>query len=169
MGKQITITLEQLKSFISQPEHNKSIMLQSAIRPLHTTFNRKIFTHHADTKKIETKRELHVLIAKGGRSHKPARPRPADPYNNEYLTRKVKYMGETRPHVYENYGFLHGTSLNIQGIRLVLKTRPIFKKGFNYLEFHERNRSVLKLTFLRAWQNIIDNMINALAKEAKRL
>lgn len=169
MGKQITITLDQLKKFIAQPDRNKSIMLSSAVKPLNITFNRSIFTHHNDTKKIATKAELQVLIAKGGRSHRPARPRPADPYNNEYLTMKVMHMGETRPHVLENYGFLHGTKLKIEGLRLVLKTQPIMKKGVNYLEIHERNRSVLKLTFLRAWQNIINNMVNALANEAKSL
>ncbi len=106
MGKKIKITLDQLKRFLAQPDKNKSIMIKSAVRPLNQTFNRNIFTHHNDTKQIATKKEMYVLIAKGGRSHKPARPRSAVPYNNEYLTMKVMHMGETRPHVYENYGFI---------------------------------------------------------------
>lgn len=168
MGKQITITLEQLKKLLAQPYHNKYVMLESAVKPLEDSFNKNVFTNHGDTKKIASKRELQVLIARGGRSHRPARPRRGKNYNQEYLERKAQ-MGETRPHVYENYGFLHGTTIYFHGSGIVMSTRSIMQRGFDYLEYHERNRSVLKLTFLRAWQNIIDNMINAFIKEAKSL
>jgi hypothetical protein len=144
-------------------------MLESAVKPLNDTFERHIFTTHTDTKKIGSKRELQTLIARGRGSHKPARPRSGKQYNNEYLIRKVKHMGESRPHIYENMGFLHGTDIYFYGDGIIMSTKSIIQRGFDYLALHEINRSVLKLTFLRAWQNIIDNMINAFAKEAQSL
>ena len=77
-------------------------------------------------------------------------------------------MGESRPHVYENYGFLNGTNVYFTGNEVIMKTTPIMQRGFNYLAYHEIQRSVLKLAFLRAWQRIIDNMIKALIKEARK-
>ena len=167
MGKEIKITLGQLKRFLAQPYHNKFVMLESAVKPLKDTFDRHIFTTHIDTKKIVSKRELAVLIARGGKSHIPGSPRGGATYNSEYLQRKAR-MGESRPHVYENHGFLDGTEIYFYGNGIRMSTRSIIQRGFDYLAHHERNRSVLKLTFLRAWQNIIDNMINALSKEARK-
>ena len=140
-------------------------MLESAVKPLKDSFNKHVFTNHSDTKKIASKRELAVLIARGGKDHIPGSPRSGAPYNTEYLARKAQ-MGESRPHVYENHGFLDGTEVYFYGNGIRMSTQSIIQRGFDYLEHHERNRSVLKLTFLRAWQNIINNMINALAKEA---
>lgn len=166
MGKQITITLDQLGKFLAQPFHNKFVMLQSSVQPLKDAFNMHIFTTHDDTKQIVDTNELASLIR--GKNHKPSEPRPGASYNSEYLDRKLNDMGESRPHIYENHGFVDGTSISFDGIRVLLRTVPILKKGFNYLAFHERSRSVLKLTFLKAWQNIIDNMIDVLIKEARK-
>ena len=168
MGKEITITLEQLDRFLKQPYHNKFVMLESAVKPLKNSFDNYVFTNHNDTKQITNKRELAVLIAKGGKSHRPAKPRRAKRYNPKYLIRKIRHMGETRPHVYENRGFLDGTDVLFTGDKVVMRTRSIVQRGFDYLAHHETQRSVLKLAFLRAWQNIINNMINALSKEARK-
>jgi len=169
MGKTIEITLEQLERFLKQPYHNRFLMLESAVKPLEDAFEGKVFTNHNDTWQIGSKRELAVLIAQGGKSHTPGKPRKGKRYNNEYLVRKMKHMGENRPHVYENRGFLDGTELIFTGEAITMSTRSIMQRGWDYLAYHETQRSVLKLTFLRAWQNIIDNMINALANEAKSL
>jgi hypothetical protein len=168
MGKEITITLDQLKRFLDQPYHNRFVMLESAEQPLRDSFNNNVFTNHNDTKQIVSQKELETLIAKGGRSHVPATPRRGKKYNSEYLVRKIRGMGETRPHVYENYGFLHGTDIYLTGKRLVMRTKSIIQRGFDYLAHHETQRSVLKLTILRAWQTIMDNMVEALIKEARK-
>ena len=174
MTKSVTITLDQLKKFIDQPYHNRFVMLESAVKPLKDSLGNYVFTNHNDTKQIRDKRELAVLIARGGKSHRPARPRRAKKYNAKYLVRKIKHMGERRPHVYENYGFLHGTDVTFNGVDVTMKTRPGSKRGAfqqgqgDYLSYHETQRSVLKLAFLRAWQKIFDNMIEALAREATK-
>jgi len=168
MGKTVEITLKQLERFLKQPYHNEFVMLDSATKVLEDTFNTKVFTHHGDTKKIASKRELAVLIAQGGRTHVPGKPRSGAPYNQEYLQRKA-HMGESRPHIYENRGFIDGTEIYFYGNGIVIRTPSIMQRGFDYLAYHETQRSVLKLTFLRAWQGIINSMVDALAKEAKSL
>ena len=65
-------------------------MLESAVKPLEDSFAKNVFTSHGDTKKIANKRELAVLIARGGKSHKPGSAKAGAPYNAEYLERKAQ-------------------------------------------------------------------------------
>lgn len=167
MGKEVKITLKQLKRFLDQPYHNKFMMLKSAQEPLNDAFEQEIFTNPDDTRKISSKRELQTLIAKGRRTHKPAKPEKGAKYSERYLKTKGN-MGITQPHIFENFGFLHGTEIYFTGDKVTMKTTPIIQRGTNYLALHETKRSVIKLTFLRAWQRIIDRMIDALKKEASK-
>ena len=168
---QIEITLDQLNKFIDNINPIVYKSLWDAKDELEKAFYEKVFTYWGGVKKIEDMNELRKLIsaAKGRPDHRPGRPRQGERYNTEYLERKER-MGIHKPHIYENYSFLRGTDFNVIGNSIIMKTEmpETSDKTFDYLTHHEKRRSVLKLTFLKAWQNIIKAIIERLAKEAKK-
>lgn len=163
---QITITLEQLEQFLDRLNPDYGIRRKALIDAkdvLKNTFENDIFTTHSDTDHIETKGDLRRLIKSKAKAPK------GKPYNEEYLARKRR-MGEHHPHKYENYGFWMGTDIVFDRGSVVMKTKPLesSKKDFDYLSLHERNRSVLKATFLRSWQKLINAIINRYKTEAQK-
>ena len=169
---QIEITLEQLVKFLDKfGVDNGGIRTRAmtkVIPVLEQTLQNKVFrVPHSDTSKIQNIKELQTLIARSGKgSHKPASAIPGAPYSKEYLLRKASY-GEYYPHKFWNYGFYHGIEFYQRGISVVMKADPIYERGFDYMSHHERRRSVLKRTFLLAWQDIIDVLIKHYAEEAR--
>jgi hypothetical protein len=168
---EIEMTLDQLKRFIPKLTVNgggtKSRSMLKCIPILEQSLVNNVFKKpHNDTVKIETKRELAVLIAKGV-NHKPSPARPGAPYNKEYLELKRR-LGENYPHKFMDYGFWMGTQVLLDsGDSLKMKAKPALHRGFNYLSHHEERRSVLKRAFLDAWQDIIKTIIDNIADEAK--
>ena len=162
----ITITLEQLGKFLGKlsPDYSiRRLALIDAKNVLENTFKNDIFTNHSDTDHIPTKEALRRLIKSKGKAPK------GKAYNKEYLARKRR-IGEHSPHKYENYGFWMGTNIVFDRGRVIMKTKPLESatKDFDYLSLHERNRSVLKATFLRSWQKLIKAVINRYKIEAQR-
>jgi len=162
----ITITLEQLSKFLSKlkPDYTiRRLALIDAKDVLVNTFENDIFTTHDDTDHIPTKADLRRLIR--SKSQAPS----GKPYNEEYLKRKRR-MGEHQPHKYENYGFFMGTDIKFDSGRVIMQTKPLetSTKDFDYLSLHESQRSVLKATFLRSWQRLIDVVINRYKIEAQK-
>lgn len=168
MTKRITLTLEQLRKFLDNFYEIRRKVLLECVSVLYETLYNEVFTDHDDTYTIKTMKELENLIK--GSGHVPTEPPKAPPYNKEYLKRKQR-MGENKPHKYENYGFWQGTEAYYGSGFLYLETQyqETNEKDFDYLSHHEERRSVLKLTFLRAWQKLIDKMIDVYAKEMVRL
>ncbi len=168
---EIEITLEQLRNFIpSLTVTGGGVKFRSILKLIpvleQSLLNNVFRKPHSDTVKIESKRELATLIAKGT-GHKPAQARPGDPYSKEYLELKNR-LGEHYPHKFTEYGFWMGIKVSPgHGDSLNMKVEPILHRGFNYLSHHEERRSVLKRAFLDAWQDIIDTIINNIAEEAK--
>ena len=169
MTKQITLTLKQLSKFVDNFYTIRRKALRECIPILYNTLYTEVFTDHNDTYTISTIAELESLIS-GGSDHNPSQPRKGPAYNPEYLKRKER-MGEHKPHKYENYGFWQGTQAFFDSGSLVLETQyqETNEKDFDYLSHHEERRSVLKLTFLRAWQTLIEKMIDVFAKEMVKL
>lgn len=168
---QIEITLKQLKELVQslQVQSGGTLFrsMDKCIPVLEDSLIKNVFKKpHSDTVKIENKRELAVLIARGS-SHVPARPRAGASYNREYLALKRR-LGENYPHKFMEYGFWHGTEVSMgRGNSVKMKTEPILIRGFNYLAHHEERRSVLKRAFLEAWQDIIFTIRDNIVKEAK--
>lgn len=170
---QITLTLEQLDKFLKKLSP-KTIVRDKAFEGIKSvlkeSFRRNVFTTHTDTVNISTKSELRRLIRSKGIGKK------GKAYNKEYLERKSR-LGEHQPHKYTEYGFWDGTSVKIKNDQVVMETeQPTdarksgkFKRGLgDYLSYHETQRSVLKLAFLRAWQDIISTTINTYKEEAEK-
>jgi len=162
----ITITLEQALKFLNRLNPNYTIRrlaLLDAQVVLKNVFEQRVFTNHSDTDAIKSKSQLRRLIKA------KAKAPSGKPYSQNYLERKRR-MGEHSPHKYENYGFWMGTTIYHDSGRLVMKTRPLetSKKKFDYLTHHENRRSVLKATFLRGWQNIVNIIMARYAIEAQR-
>lgn len=168
---EIEITLKQLQKLL------RSISVQSGgtlfrslmkCKPVleDSLLNNVFRKPHSDTVKIESKRELATLIAKGV-GHQPSAPREGEPYNEEYLELKRR-LGEHYPHKFMEYGFWMGTDVEMgRGNSIVMKADPIIHRGFDYMSHHERNRSVLKRAFLDAWQDIIFTIRDNIAREAE--
>lgn len=167
---QIEITLDQLDSLVKSLQvEGGGVKYRSIIKCIpileKSLLNNVFRKPHSDTKKIESIRELALLIAQGS-NHKPAQARSGEPYNKEYLERKRR-LGEHYPHKYMDYGFWSGIEIfPSAGNSLRMKCEPIYHKGFNYLAHHEERRSVLKRAFLDAWQDIVDTIIKNIAEEA---
>jgi len=162
----ITITLEQLGKFLDRlnPDYGiRRLALLDARDVLLETFENNIFTNHGDVDYIPTKSDLRRLIK--AKAQAPS----GKPYNEEYLKRKRR-MGEHQPHKYENYGFFMGTDIKFDSGRVIMQTKPLetSTKDFDYLSLHESQRSVLKATFLRSWQRLIDVVINRYKIEAQK-
>ena len=162
----ITITLEQLQKFLNRLNPNYTIRrlaLLDAQRVLENVFEQRVFTNHNDTDAITSKSHLRRLIRAKAKAPK------GKAYSQNYLKRK-RAMGEHQPHKYENYGFWMGTTIYHDSGRLVMKTRPLetSTKKFDYLTHHENRRSVLKTTFLRGWQSIVNIIMARYAIEAQR-
>ncbi len=162
----ITITLEQLGRFLDQLNPDYTIRRKALIDAKHVlenVFAKRIFTNHGDTDHISSKSELRRLIRAKAKAPK------GKAYNEEYLARKRR-MGEHSPHKYENYGFWMGTTISFDSGSLVMKTRQLTssKKKFDYLTLHENRRSVLKATFLRGWQSVVNIIMARYAIEAQR-
>jgi hypothetical protein len=163
---QIEITLEQLLNFLKglNPSDFVKDVAVARIKPiLEESLNNVIYTSHSDTVTIRDKQELRRLIRSRGNATK------APPYNPEYLARKFR-MGENYPHKYENYGFAMGTEIytGSGGLKMVTTPTETNEKGSDYLAIHERTRSVLKRSFLDAWESIIKEVIKTYAEEAKK-
>lgn len=162
---QITITLEQLEKFLSRLNPNYEIRRLALIdceKVLTNVFEQDVMSQdHNNVFQIESKEELKRLV----KTH--ATPRHAKPYNEDYLKRKFK-LGEFSPHKFMNYGFWMGTDINYESGRVVMKTKPIIQRGFNYLDYHETQRSVLKITFFKAWQKLIDIILARYCMEAQK-
>lgn len=169
---EIKLTLEQTKKFLDKfGVANGGIRLRALLKTipiLEETLRTKVFhVPHSDTSKIESIKELQTLIARSGKgSHSPAPARPGAQYNQEYLDRKHR-NGEFYPHKFWNYGFYHGIEIYSVGTSIVMRADPVYKKGFDYMSHHERNRSVLKRAFLESWEDIIQAIIKHYAWEAK--
>lgn len=167
---QIEMTLDQLRSFIPKLTVTgggvKYRAILKCIPILEQSLLNNVFQKpHSDTVKIESKRELAALIARGT-GHKPAPAKRGEPYDQKYLALKRR-LGENMPHKFMDYGFWMGTQvIPGYGDSLVMKTQQILHKGFDYLSHHEKRRSVLKRAFLDAWQNLIDTIIAHIAEEA---
>lgn len=170
---QITLTLEQLEKFLKKLNPVSTIRnkaFNKIVPVLENSLRKNVFTNHSDTVNISSKSELRRLIKSGGTGTK------GKAYNKEYLERKRK-LGEHKPHKYMDYGFWSGTNVIRDGDQVVMYTpQPVdankygkFKKGAgDYLSYHETQRSVLKLAFLRAWQDIISTIINTYKEEAEK-
>ena len=159
MVREITVDLETMEWFLKDhiQRYYKRVLMNELKSVLEEGFKKNFERPHSETYKIETKAELVELIRQGSQ-HRPKQPRPGAQYNPEYLEKKEK-LGEYSPHKFLEYGFYHGTKIYPTAVRLVMKTEPIYKKGFDYLSFHEQNRSVLKMSFLNSWQDIINKII----------
>lgn len=174
---QIEMTLKQLKKLVSSIQVQSGGTLYRSLMKVKPVLEESLLNNvfrkpHSDTVEIESKRELATLIARGV-NHKPASARPGDSYNAEYLALKRR-LGENYPHKFTEYGFWQGIDVDMGGGNsIVMKVDPgsktgNFKRGAgDYLSYHENRRSVLKRAFLDAWQNIIDTVINNIAKEGK--
>jgi len=167
---QINITLEQLLSFIKSLQARSGGAKYRALMKCEPVLRKSLLNNvfkkpHSDTVNIQTKEDLQNLI-KSGNDHKPGIANKGAPYSTEYLRRK-ELLGEEYPHKYMDYGFWHGTDVNMIGESLVMEAKPEYHKGFEYLSHHEERRSVLKRAFLDAWQELIDTIIKQLAKEAQ--
>lgn len=171
----ITITLEKLKNFleiIDTPYGANYRGLLKCMPILEEEFKQTFLRGYGDVSQISTKEEMAKLIS-GGKAHKPLTPRPGPNYNEEYLDLKDNY-GEYYPHKFLDYGFWMGTDIDPIGSSIRMKTQPGSKTGNfsagqgDYLSFHETRRSVLKKTFINAWQRIIDELIKNYAEEAQK-
>jgi len=178
----IEITLGQLKSFLDNIDYSLYQAYKDAANYLIGTADQNVFTTHDDTVHIPTKQDLqrHIRSATG---HNPPRtPVAGKEYSPEYLERKQKEGGHYSPHVWRENGFYHGFDkwLELSGGRgYVLKIGIIppetwenpggtFKDGSqNYLEHHERRRSVLKTLFLRGWNGMFDTIVKSLMGSLK--
>ena len=170
---QITLTLEQLGSFVKKLANDtiRNKALINIVPVLKDSLKKNVFTNHNDTVRIKDKAELKRLIRSKGKGIS------GDPYNSEYLEKKRK-LGENLPHKYRDYGFWSGTEVEKKGDQVVMSTphstdpakKGRFKQGSHddYLSYHETQRSVLKLAFLRAWQDIISTTINTYKEEAQK-
>lgn len=172
---QIEITIDQLLKFLSifgKSQYGIQYRaLSECIRVLEDSLLHNVFgKSHGETKKIENKQELASLISSGVMrgDHKPAEARKGDIYYSPYLRKKELY-GEDFPHKFLDNGFWDGIDVNMIGPDLQMKVESIIKRGFDYLAHHEKNRSVLKLSFLEAWQDIIRTIIEKYAEEIKSL
>lgn len=170
---QIEITLDQMRKFVRdisgfhKPIINRALIDTEGV--LRETLENDVFTNHNDTVEIPTKDDLRKHIKGGGSNHNPPRtPKKGKSYNQEYLDKKRR-LGENKPHKYMEYGFWHGIDIRKKYGSVVMEAKPpeTSEKGNRYMVLHERNRSVLKLAFLRGWQKIIDTIVKRLAKEAK--
>lgn len=170
---QIEMTIEQLKNFLPKLESKgggvKSKAILRCIPILERSLLNNVFKKsHSDTVQIWSMNELGTLIARGV-NHKPAQARRGKPYSKKYLALK-KRLGENMPHKFMDYGFWHGIHVmprgSSAGASLIMQVKPILHRGFNYMEHHEKRRSVLKRAFLDAWQKMIDMIIKIIAEEA---
>jgi len=170
----ITITLEQLDKFLNRlnPNHEiRRLALIDAQQVLENTFEQVVMAQdHSSVVHIKDKAELKRLIKT--RSTAPK----GKPYNQEYLAKKRR-LGEHSPHKFMDYGFWMGTKIRYDTGRVIMKTRKStdpkkrgnFKAGQgDYLSYHETQRSVLKATFLKGWQNLINIIIARYAIEIQR-
>jgi hypothetical protein len=158
----ISITLEQLNKFLGRLQEIKRLALIDAEHVLEQTFIQDTMSQdHDNVLNIKKMSELRDLIRSGGQAKK------AKPYNKEYLDRKRR-LGENSPHKFMNYGFWMGTDIFSGSEKLTMKTKGIQNRGFSYLQFHETQRSVLKTTFLKSWQGIINIILARYAIEAQR-
>lgn len=176
---QIEITLEQLQNFLKKFNHARYLSLIQIAHVLDDNMDKNVFTTHDDTVHIPTKQVLRENIKAGGINHDPPRtPMKGKPYNQEYLERKRKY-GYFSPHVYEEYSFKHGIDIkvDVDSLTMFLKMPETSDKDITgnfsdgsqtYPEYHEKQRSVLKLAFLRSWQEIMRTIRDRMAKEAQK-
>lgn len=177
---EIEMSLTQLKKFIPKliGKEAGGVKYRAMLKCIpvleESLLNNSFRKPHTDTVKIESKRELAMLIAKGS-GHKPSQPRQGAPYSRKYLELK-KRLGEHYPHKFMEYGFWMGTNVDMgYGNSIRMKVKPStdskkkgkFKAGSgDYLSYHETQRSVLKRAFLDAWQKIIDTIIKQIKDEA---
>lgn len=174
----VEITLEQLRKFLKRFNNLeiRRLALLECLPVLENTLRTRVFTYEEGNVTIATKDELRKLIRGGGIKHNPGKAPKGKSYNSKYLARKSR-MGEDKPHKYEDYSFWNHTDISYTAGTIIMKTEMSptkeggtgnFKDGSeNYLQYHERHRSVLKTTFLLSWQEIIETILEVYAEEAK--
>lgn len=165
---QIEITLDQLQSFLDNWKPIKHRILYDLVDVLEQSLIDNVFTSHDDTVNIPTKEDLERYIKSGSNHNPPRTPVRGREYNPEYLERKRR-MGEHLPHKYQEYGFWHGIDTGVRYGSVVMEAKmpETSEKDFDYLSHHEKRRSVLKLAFLRGWNDIIKTIRDRLARELK--
>jgi len=171
----IKINLNQLKKFLDKIDTPYGANFRGLLKcqeVLEKEFKETFLGGYDEVYTIEDKEEMQRLIREGT-NHKPLAMESGPAYNEEYLERKEQY-GEYYPHKFLDYGFWMGTDIDPIGHSIVMRTQPGDKEGNfsgghgDYLSFHESNRSVLKKTFVSAWQDIIDTLIKNYAEEAQK-
>ena len=122
--------------------------------------------HEGNVFEIPSQSDLELLIMSGGRSHKPGQPREAH-YSKEYL-RKKRVMNQPA-HEYKRQGFSANTKVITRAdkVYIVTPASATTVRGFNYGQIHESKKSVLKYAFLSAWQDIIGDIVDTYADEAR--
>lgn len=160
---EIELTLEQLNSFLKKLSPStviKKKALKKVSGVLESTLRNKIFVSHDRTYHIKSKEDLISMI-----KNKDFSPPHGKSYNKKYLKLKEK-MGEDKPHKFEQYTFWN-SEIKDDGERVQLSADfSSNAKGFDYLSLHEKNRSVIKATFLLSWQEIIKEILETYKKEA---
>lgn len=177
---QIEAPIENVIKFIKNFKSVRWHTYQKLIPILEQTLIRDVFNYQTGNKTIRSKSDLRRLIsaAKGTSQHIPGRAPQGPNYSAEYLRKKQK-LGELRPHKYMNYGFWQGIEFYIFGGNIFMEANELESSNkspwedsegnmVNYLEHHEKRRSVLKLTFLLSWQELIQAIIKSFAKSIKR-
>lgn len=166
---QIELTIEQLINFLKKPFWSTVFAAYEDCKAvLEKVLKEKVFNYATGNKNIRDFGELVSLVssAKNSARHKPGAARDGKPYASSTLQKKES-MGEHRPHKFENYGFWSGIEEDIIGFSLKLYVRELEtnNKGYDYLLAHEKERSVLKTTFLLAWQELIETIVKRYATE----
>lgn len=135
---------------------------EAIIEVLERTLRDKVFRSHSQTYKIEDVDELAQRIRSGDTTPDGA------PYNKEYLRRKRR-VGEYLPHKFDNYAFWFGAQADhwTNKVVMMVKDTGTIETTFDYVSHHEKQRSVLKATFLLAWDEIVETILETYIKYMK--
>jgi hypothetical protein len=160
---EVEADLDDVIKFLKRIESGEEI--ETALKKLKPILENSLIDNvfhksHSETLHIETKERLQSLISAGKGTHKPAAAEPGKDYNEEYLAKKEAY-GEYYPHKFLDDGFYDDLNVDPKSDKIVMSVGHKLKRGFDYLKYHESQRSVLKASFLLAWEEMIKAIIKS--------
>lgn len=155
-----SISLKQAHKFLNQTGNFGKIKIKSeeALVPvLRRTLYNEIFQTHAKSWVIPDGTTLRQRI-----QSRDVYPDGA-PYSPQYLLRKLKSGDKIfKPGVYRDFGFWQNIDFYYHwphGVKVRWKRQPRKHRGVDYIEIHERHRSVIRSTFLMAWAEMMDTIL----------
>jgi len=169
----VTLTINKAKKFLKklkEAELKRRLHRLIELHLIDVWRNRVMTDDYKQVYKIETKDEMKELIKHRGT------PDTAD-YNDDYLYRKEMGLLEKSeppftaglpPHVLS--GMLKSRiGITSSASKVEMKIDPGGGEipGGNYFVLHEKNKSILKSTFVLAWAGIIEGLVEYLTREAR--